>query len=416
MSKFWSPACYTRTMRSWFGLCLLLMSSPLIGADAGTKLVVISIDGLDYRFLRDADRLHLKVPVLRKLMARGAVADGVIGMPPTDSWPSATTLVTGVSPARHGVTVNDRLDQASKITTLWQAAMKAHRKTVLLNWPATTTASADFVCPQVWDRPQQSALPFDPIAQKCTPGLVSRVASVYPRFTKSLWNDESAIMALNYLLQYENPDLSLVHLTDLDSEQHETGGVSLYSHETLENDDELLGQMLTHLQPNTVVAIVSGNGFETEEHLVRPRVLTGSSNVEVKFGLIGTADPKVAAVLRKLVPVKKNGLSREVPMVEVKRYAPELSRWVAAFSTQPGFVAIEGNQGPAVGPGSHKGVHGLWPVRPNYRSVFIVSGEHVRAIHLGEISTLDVAPTLASLMGVPLPDAKQPSLAARFKK
>jgi predicted AlkP superfamily pyrophosphatase or phosphodiesterase len=416
MRHIWIRACYTRTMRLWFALCLLLMTSPLRAADVNAKLVVISIDGLDYRFLRDADRLHLKIPVLRKLMARGAMADGVVGMPPTDPWPSATTLVTGVPPARHGVTASDRLDQASKIPTLWQAAVKAHRKTVLLNWPATTTDSADFVCPQVWDRPQQSTLPFDPIAQKCTPGLVTRVASVYPRFTKSLWNDESSILALNYLLQYENPDLCLVHLGDLDAEQHETGALSLYSHETLENDDELLGQMLVHLQPNTLVAIVSGNGFETEEHVVRPRVLAGSSLIEVKYGLIGTTDSKVAATLRKLLPLKKNGLSREVPMLEVKRYAPDLVGWVAAFSTQPGYVPIEGIQGPAVGPGSHKGVHGLWPARPNYRSVFIVSGGHVRAGHLGEISTLEIAPTLAALIGVSLPDARQPSLAGKFRK
>jgi predicted AlkP superfamily pyrophosphatase or phosphodiesterase len=389
---------------------------PLIAADDGPKLVVISIEGLDYRFLKDADRLHLKIPVLRKMMARGAVADGMVGVPPTDSWPAVTTLVTGVTPARHGVVFNDRLDQTSKATTLWQAAMKAHRKTVLLNWPATATASADFVCPQVWDKPQQSEVPFDPMSQKCTPGLVARIASVYPRFTKNLWNDESAIMALDYLLQYENPDLSLVELADLDSEEHETGALSLYSREILENDDELLGQMIAHLHPHTMVAIVSGNGFETEEHVVRPHVMAGSSTVEVKDGLIGTTDPKAAAALRKLLPLKKNGLAREVPLAEVKRYAPELSGWVAAFATMPGYVAVE-TPGPAVGPGSHKGVHGLWPTRLNYRSVFLVSGDRVRpGVHLGEISVLDVAPTLASMVGVALPEAKQPSLWPKVKK
>jgi hypothetical protein len=413
-----STPCYTRAMRFWSGLCLyvLLGTIPLRAADGGPKLVVISIDGLDYRFLRDADRLHLKIPVLRKLMTRGAVADGVMDMPPTDSWPSVTTLMTGVAPVVHGVTLNDRLDQASKITTLWQAAVKAHRKTAMLNWPATTTASGDFVCPQVWDRPQQSEVPFEPMSQKCSPGMVARIASVYPRFTKSLWNDESAIMALDYLLQFENPDLCLVHLTDLDSEEHETGALSLYSRDILENDDELLGQMLTHVSPHTAVAIVSGNGYETEEHVVRPRLFAGAGEVEVKYGLIGTADPKTAAALRRLLPLKKNGLAREVPLAEVKRYAPELSNWIAAFATMPGYIAVDGSRPPAVGAGSHKGVHGLWPTRPNYRSVFIVSGDRVKAVHLGEISSLEVAPTLASLAGVTLPDAKQPSLWVKFKK
>jgi predicted AlkP superfamily pyrophosphatase or phosphodiesterase len=402
-------------MRWLLALGLALGIHTLYGAD-GTKLVVISIDGLDFRYLKDADRLHLKIPVLRKLIAHGGVADGVVDMAPTDSWPNVTTLATGVPPAQHGVITNDRLDQASKTETLWQAAMKAHKKTVLLNWPATLTASADFVCPPFWEKPGQSEIPFDPMSQKCSPGLVERIASVYPRFTKSLWSDESAMLALDYLLQYENPDLSMVQLTDLDAEEHETGALSLYSREILENDDELLGQMLTHLPPGTLVAIVSGNGYETEDYVVRPRVLTGSNAIEVKYGLIGTTDPKAAAALRRLAALKKNGLAREVPMAEVSRYAPELKNWVAAFGTAPGYVPVDEAKGPAVGPGDHKGLHGLWPNRPGYRSVFLLSGGNVRAVHLGEISLLDVAPTLASVLGVTLPDAKQPSLWPRLKK
>jgi predicted AlkP superfamily pyrophosphatase or phosphodiesterase len=103
-------------------------------------------------------------------------------------------------------------------------------------------------------------------------------------------------------------------------------------------------------------------------------------------------------------------------MAEVSRYAPELKNWVAAFGTAPGYVPVDEAKGPAVGPGDHKGLHGLWPNRPGYRSVFLLSGGNVRAVHLGEISLLDVAPTLASVLGVTLPDAKQPSLWPRLKK
>jgi predicted AlkP superfamily pyrophosphatase or phosphodiesterase len=382
----------------------------------GSKLVVISIDGLDFRYLKDADRLHLKIPVLRKLMAQGAVADGVIGFPPAESWPAITTIVTGVPPSRHGIVFDDRLDQTSSALTLWQAATNGRLKTALLYWPATTTSSGDFVCPQVWDKPHLSEALFDPIAQKCTTGLVDRIAKVYPRFTKSLWDDESAMLALNYLLQYEKPDLSLVHLAELDPEEHQTGALSLYSRELLENDDDLLGQMLPKLPPHSVVAIVSDHGFETEDHVIRPRVLTGSSAVQVKYGLIGTTDLRVAAILRKLIGVKKDGIAREVPITEVRRYAPELRGWVAAFGTMPGYIAVDEAKGPAVGPGSHKGVHGLWPTRPNYRSVFLVWGYGVKAGHMGEISSLEIAPTLASIIGVALPEAKQPSLWPKLKK
>jgi predicted AlkP superfamily pyrophosphatase or phosphodiesterase len=393
-----------------------MLMPPLMPGAGGSKLVVISIDGLDFRYLKDADRLHLKIPVLRKLMAQGAVADGVIGFPPAESWPAITTIVTGVPPSRHGIVFDDRLDQTSSALTLWQAATNGRLKTALLYWPATTTSSGDFVCPQVWDKPHLSEALFDPIAQKCTTGLVDRIAKVYPRFTKSLWDDESAMLALNYLLQYEKPDLSLVHLAELDPEEHQTGALSLYSRELLENDDDLLGQMLPKLPPHSVVAIVSDHGFETEDHVIRPRVLTGSSAVQVKYGLIGTTDLRVAAILRKLIGVKKDGIAREVPITEVRRYAPELRGWVAAFGTMPGYIAVDEAKGPAVGPGSHKGVHGLWPTRPNYRSVFLVWGYGVKAGHMGEISSLEIAPTLASIIGVALPEAKQPSLWPKLKK
>ena len=54
-------------------------------------LLVLSVDGLDWRYLRDADRLGLKIPNLRRLMAEGEVAQGVIGVYPTVTWPSHTS-------------------------------------------------------------------------------------------------------------------------------------------------------------------------------------------------------------------------------------------------------------------------------------------------------------------------------------
>ena len=47
------------------------------------KLLVISIDGLDHRYLKDRDTLKLRTPNLRKLIDSGAFADGVVGIVPT---------------------------------------------------------------------------------------------------------------------------------------------------------------------------------------------------------------------------------------------------------------------------------------------------------------------------------------------
>jgi hypothetical protein len=100
-----------------------------------------------------------------------------------------------------------------------------------------------------------------------------------------------------------------------------------------------------------------------------------------------------------------------VPIAEIKAKAPGLAHWVAAFDTPPNYVASADTSGPALGPGTHKGVSVFWPTRPGYRSVFVIAGEGVPARKLGEMDLLQIAPTFAGVMGLELPQAKQKSLA-----
>ncbi len=364
------------------------------------KLVVISIDGLDSRYLRDADKLHLKIPTLRRLVKQGSVAD-VVGMIPNDSWAANTTIVTGQPPAAHGVLGDGAATQTSKVPALWQKAKEAHRTVAMLYWPATVGAPVDWNCPQFWEGNRAVDLPFDPIAAKCTPGFVQTVALSYPSFRKAQWNDETALDGLRYLLQVNKPDLTLVHLDDLEGEERETGALSVYSRDVLENDDDMLGQALAKLSPHSVVAIVSDHGFDTERFVLRPKVLANSQAIQVRHGLIGAMDQKTAAALRKLIGAKKSGIAREAPLPEVKRLIPEASVWVAAFETALGYVASESAKGPAVSTGNHKGVSDLWPNRQDFRGVFILSGEGIQPARSKEISIQQIEPTLAGILGLP---------------
>jgi predicted AlkP superfamily pyrophosphatase or phosphodiesterase len=42
------------------------------------------------------------------MLREGKAADGVLGVFPTVTWPSHTTLITGVDPVRHGILGNQR--------------------------------------------------------------------------------------------------------------------------------------------------------------------------------------------------------------------------------------------------------------------------------------------------------------------
>ena len=103
-------------------------------------------------------------------------------------------------------------------------------------------------------------------------------------------------------------------------------------------------------------------------------------------------------------------------MTEVRRLAPDLRGWVAAFDTTLNFVANEETHGPAVSAGNHKGVNGLWPTHDGSRAVFILTGPGVRRARLPEISILDEAPTFAEVLGVRLPKARGTSVLGRGVK
>lgn len=376
--------------------------------------MVISVDGLDARFL-DQPALRVKAPNIRKLMREGASAS-VIGVVPSETWPAHTSLVTGVSPWQHGVLGNDEPASVLKAPALWDVAAAKGLKTAAVYWPGTLGARIAFNLPEIRESRRGEAISFDAISQKSTPsGLTALIEKKYPSFAKEIWSDASAAQAAVYLLTTEMPDLLLVHFSEVDSEEHETGALSIYSREILENDDDLIGQIVANLPRDTDIAVISDHGFENNNRTVRPRVILKqagvSGRVEVQDGLIGTPDPAVAAALRKLLPEgRKWGLAREVPIAEVRSRAPMHSKWVAAFDTLPDYMASNEDRGPAVGRGPHTGAHLIWPNHPGFRSVFIVSGAGIKPVKLGEIEMLQVAPTFAEILGVKLPAAKASSL------
>jgi predicted AlkP superfamily pyrophosphatase or phosphodiesterase len=130
-----------------FRTAALLLAALLCQAASHNKLLVISVDGLDWRYLRDRDALGLHIPDIRRLLNDGQYADGVIGVWPTITWPSHTSLITGVRPDQHGILGNRRPKSEGgdyywnadrlKAPTLCQAAHKQGLKTASVTWPIT---------------------------------------------------------------------------------------------------------------------------------------------------------------------------------------------------------------------------------------------------------------------------------------
>jgi hypothetical protein len=121
---------------------------------------------------------------------------------------------------------------------------------------------------------------------------------------------------------------------------------------------------------------------------------------------------KVADLLARLAADPANGIDRIIPESELHARGgfPEAAFLVAL---RAGFVIGDAVSGEIVTPSaSFRGMHGYWPDLPEMNASFFILGPGIPAGRsLGLIDMRAIAPTLAQILGLPLPSAEaQPVL------
>jgi predicted AlkP superfamily pyrophosphatase or phosphodiesterase len=393
----------------------LAIAAALVTAVAsGGPLVVISVDGLDYRYLRDADALGLQIPHMRRMMQEGSAAQGVIGVVPTITWPSHTTLISGVAPHVHGIMGNRRPNSEGgdyywsasllRSPTLLNMLRERQMKSAAITWPVTVDAPVDFNLPEYFQKRNGGAMDLPSIEAKATPGLVQEMAETFPSFAQFWMNDRTRALATVYLLERKKPDLLLLHLVDHDAEAHEHGPFSREAKAVLEYTDELIGDIVRALPKDAAVALVSDHGFERTDTVVNLNALREDA-VTISSFLLVARSAQSAAKIRKLRADKKYGIGREVPVDEYRHYAADSEPVVAVWEPVEHFAFSPGEAGSSdLHTKPHeKGNHGLWPTRPDYRSVFVLWGPGIKAEKLPEMQMTDITARLAEVLGLPAP-------------
>lgn len=413
----------TPAFRAALGATLALGLVPAAKAAAPRhKLLVVSVDGLDWRYLRDRDALGLKIPNLRRLMAEGQTADGVVGVWPTVTWPSHTSLITGVRPDQHGILNNAERGapftesywsaKALKATTLWQCAGQAGLTTAAVTWPVTVDASITWNLPEAAMRRNGGSMDLDSVEATATPGLVADVTAMYPSFAQQWVDDRTRTQAVLYMLRKKQPDLILAHLVDLDSEAHDQGPFGRNADAVLERTDELVGQMMATLPSDYDLALVSDHGFERLDHIANLKVKLAEAGVKGEIrpmgGIVVADDETAATFLRRLSAKGGEGVGREIPRAELDRYAPKLGGVAAAFEPEDHVMFGNAVNGPYLTAPRERGEHGFWPLRRDYRSVYVLWGAGVKAVRLPTLEMLSIKDRLAAVLGLACPGAAPP--------
>ena len=418
-------------------------------------VVLISIDGLKPEAVVDAASHGLAVPNLRAFMSGGAFATGVRGVLPTLTYPSHMTLLTGTSPAHHGIYSNTTFDpyrrnqrgwywyaEDVRVPTLWDAAAAAHLKTANVYWPTSVGANITYNLPQIWRAGTEDDLKLQ--RSLSTPGLeqeLSRALGRYPGgMEESVAEDEIRARFAIRLIQIRRPDFMTVYFTGLDTEQHASGPFSAKSNAVLERIDTLIGELRAAIDSNAAgratICIVSDHGFATVEHDVNlyaaflqaglfsvdrdnrvtswkamPWPAGGGAAVMLAEPADEAVRTRVRTLLTTLAEDPANGIDRVLTHEELvqARGFPDAAYFV---SFAIGYELGDRFDGPLIGEPSNRGMHGYVPDRPEMRSSFFLIGPHVPAGRsLGEIDMRQIAPTLASILHVPLKDAELAPLA-----
>ncbi len=420
-------------------------------------VVLISIDGLKPDYVLDADKHGLKLPNLRRLVAEGAHASGVTGVLPTVTYPSHTTMVTGVSPAKHGVIANSPFDPFSKnmngwywyaedirTQTLWDACAKARMTTGNVDWPVTVGANITFNIVQYWRA--ENAEDRKLIRALSTPGLFAEAEGALGPYTDG--NDYSIAgdvrrAAFNvYLLEKKKPRFHLSYFGSLDEEEHKTGPYSAQTFAVLEQLDAVIGQVRAAAEKigggRAIVCVVSDHGFKLTDKEVnvnsalreaglidlneQGRVKSwrafawyggGSAGIMLRDEADNEARKIAADVLSRLAGDPASGVAKVADRGEARMIGgyPDAAFVVALRS---GYRLGSKLQGPVTVAVRPAGTHGYAPDVPEMNSSFFIAGPGIAAGRdLGQIDMRDIAPTLAALLGVQLPSAEGRRLSIR---
>src|SRR5215470_11759799 len=249
-------------------------------------LVMVSVDGMKPEYVTQAEQHGAKVPNLRKMMVEGAYAEGVQGVVPTVTYPSHTTLVTGVWPAKHGILANtlfDPLDKGKqawywyaedlKVPTLYDAAREAGRTTASVQWPVTVGArNIDWLIPEVWRAGTSEDTKL--LRALSTPGLLAEISPKLGDYRGGFDSTPEADALrgkyAEWILENKHPAVLTLHLLGLDHEEHDSGPFSPESNAVLERLDAVIGSLRETAdrvsRGHAYVAVVSDHGFTKVEN------------------------------------------------------------------------------------------------------------------------------------------------------
>ncbi|WP_283588085.1 alkaline phosphatase family protein [Limosilactobacillus viscerum] len=419
------------------------------------KLVVISLDSMGFR---DLNELRDLVPNLAQLIEKGTWVKKVQGIFPTLTYPSHTSIITGQYPAVHGVVNNTKLQPRRlspdwywyrkdvKATPLYDVAREAGMTTAAFLWPVTAGSKIDYnlaeIFPnRIWTNQVMVSL------KASSPWFLMQMNHRYGKLRhgiKQPWLDDFITACAVDTLKNKQPDLTLIHLVDMDSMRHRYGVRSDEAKAALQRLDGRVARLIratkdagTYDQTNFVILgdhyqinvdkMIHLNQLFAKQGWLTP--VDGKTTYKGNWRVTAkTCDGETYVYTRGNVDLGKvkqviagvEGVEHIYDGAEAVKLGAD-PKCAFLVEAKPGYYFTDEVNRPAVvekvdpaSLGTHDryhGVHGYGPNQPNYFTTAIFAGPDVREGATVEgVHLVDEGPTFAALLGLkyPAPTAGQP--------
>ncbi len=416
------------------------------------KLLVFCIDALcasDVEYMRT-------LPNFGWMLNKGALVEKINPIFPALTYCCHTSILTGNYINRHGIVHNEMLTRFGgsgapwysmkrdvKSRTLLDEAREQGLTTCSLSWPVSGGADYDMNMPMIVPYRYTGYEPEKWLEGTATQELMDRYFYKHGRYLKG--PDRSLdlftmAMALDILEDYDQPDVMLVKMCDLDSVRHAYGVNDERTLHQLRKHDEELGAIMECLrrkgtfdETNFVVlgdhgqtdiidrlymnVLLKQNGFlQTDEDgkVTSFDVFCHSSELTAMIELRDPSDTELRTRVRAFLESLRDDDKIQLNLIMDAAEAEERYGLVGPFD----FV-IESARPIAFGeeadgdiiwasekPGSRFGAatHGGNPEREEV-TTFFASGPSVRnAVLTGSRPMVDLAPTMAQMLGFSMQD------------
>ena len=445
-----------------FALCTALYPAPGGAARAAEALtehvVLISVDGLLPEYTIRPEDFGVRLPNIQALRDRGSWAEGVIGQYPSLTYPSHTSIVTGVRPARHGIFQNTGFEptgggawffesEAIRVPTLWQLAKAASLRTAGVSWPVTVGADIDILYPETHQNPPDTSW-LELARRESTPGLIDAVVAEMGGFGERdnldpVKRDQFATAVATHIITNHQPNFLAIHLVQTDYAQHATGKHTIESLHAFSRVDGHIGEIIravsaAGLLERTTFVVTGDHGFYRVHSEFQPNVVlrragllstdeAGTINKwqavahRASIRIADAADSalaqRVERLFRELADGQYRGLLEVIGRKQLDQLGadPEALLYLEpaeGFAISQGFVEdsfLVGTQ--------RRGSHGYLPTRPAMHTGLVLSGSGIQqGVAFPIARQVDIAPTIARLLGFEMANTEGTAMAGALEE